>query len=74
MNRQRGERHWTHQYPDKVKKGTAASGAKLSQEQIEEICQIYRVYRSKQTVLARRFGISRMTVWRHLKAAGLIEV
>lgn len=67
MNRQ----HWSRRNPERVARGTKASGAKLSELEIEEICRTYRTNRTMQTRLARKFGVCRMTIWRHLKAAGL---
>ena len=72
IERQSGDNHWTRRMPHRVRRGALASGAKLSEAQIAELCSIYARDRPKQGHLGRRFGISRVTVWRHLKAAGLV--
>lgn len=61
--------HWTQLYPDRVKRGTEASGAKLTPEEIEEIVYLYTSCGSPQTYLARRYKVSRATVWRHIKTS-----
>jgi len=67
MSRQRADQHWTRRMPERVRQGAAAAGAKLSQEQIEEIVYLHTECGSPQTWLARHFGVSRITVWRHIK-------
>jgi hypothetical protein len=74
MNRQSGDQHWTRRRPDLVRRGAEGNGAKLSAQDIEQLCAIYAKDRPKQGHLGRRFGVSRATVWRHLKAAGLVKV
>lgn len=61
--------HWTKLRPDRIRRGTAASGAKLSSDQIEEIVYLHTQCGSPQTWLARQYGVSRITVWRHIKAS-----
>lgn len=72
MNRQSGDQHWTRRRPELVRRGTEGNGAKLSAQDIEQLCALYAANRPRQTWLADRFGVSRFTVWRHLKAAGLV--
>lgn len=73
MNRQSGDQHWTRRRPDLVRRGTQGNGAKLGDADVEAICHYYR-RGAQQTWLARKFGVSRVTVWRHLKAAGVLQV
>ena len=58
--------------PHRVRRGTQGNGAKLTEDQIEEICALFSQAGSGRTWLARSFGVSRVTIWRHLKARGLI--
>jgi hypothetical protein len=66
-----GDRHWTRRMPDKVLRGTKAPGARLSREQIEEIGFRFK-NGAGQSWLARKYGVGRTTIWRHLKALGLL--
>jgi transcriptional regulator of acetoin/glycerol metabolism len=70
--RQSGDDHWTRRTPDRVARGSSAPGAKLTPEQIAALCQEFAANHGAQTRMARKYGVSRVTVWRHLKAAGLI--
>lgn len=72
MNRQAGAQHWTRRLPERVRRGTAASGAKLAPNEIEEITFLFTQCGSSQSWLARKFNVSRITIWRHLKAQGLV--
>jgi DNA invertase Pin-like site-specific DNA recombinase len=65
-----GDRHWTRAQPERVKRGTESHAAKLSREQIEDIGYWFE-QGANQSWIARKFGVSRVTVWRHLKALGL---
>lgn len=67
-----GSTHWTRRKPDLIKRGTESHAAKLSAEQIEEICMRFRDGCHNRSWLARKYGVSRITVWRHLKAAKLV--
>lgn len=67
-NRQSGEQHYSKRTPEKVKRGPDAPGAKLSQAQIAEMCDAAAAGIEK-TVLAEIYGVSRYTVWRHVKAS-----
>lgn len=73
MNRQTGDQHWTRRQPDRVRRGTQGNSAKLTDEQVAALCAYYRGG-AQQTWLAQKFGISRVTVWRYLKAAGVLQV
>lgn len=70
--RQTGDQHWTRRTPEAVPRGPAAAGAKLSEAQIEALCGDWLAGQPKKAVLARRYGVSRVTVWRHLKERGLV--
>ena len=63
----RGDQHYTRRHPEKVKRGTAAPGAKLTPPQI---LLVYAAVDggANHSVLARALGVSRQTIWRHLKA------
>lgn len=61
-----GAAHWTKRTPDRIRRGTQAPGAKLTPAQI---LLLYAAIDggANQSFLARTLGVSRMTVWRHLK-------
>jgi transcriptional regulator of acetoin/glycerol metabolism len=67
-----GDRHWTHQKPELIKRGAASHAAKLSAEDIESLCARFQAGCHNRSWLARKFGVSRITIWRHLKQAGLL--
>jgi len=62
-----GDRHWTRRMPDRVLRGTNANGAKLSDTDIARLYQ-YADGGWLPFELASHFGVSRQTIWRHLKA------
>lgn len=66
-NRQSGDQHYSKRTPEKVRRGPDAPGAKLSQAQIAEMCA-ERAAGAEPAVLAEKYGISRITVWRQCKA------
>lgn len=66
MNNPKGDAHWTRRRPERVRTGVEASGAKLTEAEIEEIVFLHTQYGSPQGWLARRYGVSRATVWRHV--------
>jgi transcriptional regulator of acetoin/glycerol metabolism len=63
-----GADHWTRRTPERIKRGTQAPGAKLSAFEIEELCAAYASGATNKSALARQYGVSRITIWRHLKA------
>jgi DNA invertase Pin-like site-specific DNA recombinase len=65
--RQSGDQHYSKRTPHKVKRGVDAPGAKLSEFEIAEIRAAFDSGATK-TDLARAYGVSRITIWRHLKA------
>jgi transcriptional regulator of acetoin/glycerol metabolism len=67
-----GDLHWTRQRPDLIKRGADSHAAKLSSADVEALCEHFKAYRPTQSWLARKFGVTRVTVWRHLKTAGLV--
>lgn len=69
MSRQAGDQHWTRRTPDRVLRGTRAPGAKLSARAIRQICEAFDAGAS-QTWIAEKHHVSRITVWRQLKAHG----
>lgn len=67
-----GDRHWTKRDPDRVLRGTKAPGAKLNAHEIAEMCAAFDAGDTNRSRLARIYGVSRITIWRHLKARGLL--
>lgn len=65
-----GPNHWTRRRPELIRRGTESHAAKLTREQIKDIGWLFENGAS-QTWLARKYGVSRYTIWRHLKALGL---
>lgn len=65
-----GAEHYSKRTPEKVRRGVDAPGAKLSAAQIEKLCADYDSGANKSE-LARIYGVSRITVWRHIKARGI---
>lgn len=61
-----GDRHWTRREPERVLRGPAAPGAKLSAATIERMIQESKGGAS-QTWLARKYNVARITVWRHVR-------
>lgn len=72
MSHPSGDLHWTRAQPERIKRGPDHHAAKLSAEQIEGMIAYYAKVRPSQAWVARMLGVSRQTVWRHLKAAGLV--
>lgn len=64
--RQRGDQHWTRRAPERILRGPAAPGAKLSPDGIERTTREFE-NGANQTWLARKYGVSRYTVWRHVR-------
>lgn len=67
-----GDKHWTRRMPERVRRGATHPSAKLTPQQIEEVCALFAQFNVARTEIARHFGVSRITIWRHLKAAGLL--
>lgn len=65
-----GARHWMRRMPDRIVRGPDAPGAKLSADDIAALCADYD-HGMNKTELARKYGVSRMTVWRQLKDRAL---
>jgi DNA invertase Pin-like site-specific DNA recombinase len=61
-----GDQHWTRAHPE-----YRQPWAKLRHRQIEQLCTRFQAGES-QSALARAYKIGRTTVWRYLKARGLI--
>jgi predicted DNA-binding protein (UPF0251 family) len=67
MPPQRGRFHWMHRKPDLIRRGAQANGAKLSAADDETI----RILTAKGWTngqIADHLGVSRVTIWRHLRA------
>lgn len=67
-----GDLHWTRRNPELIRRGAESHAAKLSVADIEDLCARFRAGCHNRSWLARKFGVSRITVWRHLKQAGLV--
>jgi transcriptional regulator of acetoin/glycerol metabolism len=65
-----GDRHWTRQKPDLIKRGADSHAAKLSEQDITLLYQ-FADAGWLPSEIARHFGVSRITVWRHLKTRSL---
>lgn len=57
-----------HRQPERVQRGADASGAKLSNEEIHAMCAAAE-RGARPGWLAKKYGVSRITVWRHVKAS-----
>jgi transcriptional regulator of acetoin/glycerol metabolism len=66
-----GADHWMHRMPDRIRRGPDAPGAKLNAFEIAELCAAYDSGATNKSQLARLYGVSRITIWRHLKARDL---
>lgn len=70
----RGERHGTHTHPELMARGERIGCAKLTNEQVRTIREVYSAGSTSQSVLAARFGVSQPRIsevisgktWRHL--------
>jgi predicted DNA binding protein len=62
-----GARHWTRVKPDRILRGANAPGAKLTEEQIRAICVAFEAGEMNKSELARFHGVSRITIWRHIR-------
>jgi len=62
-----GADHWSKREPDRVLRGSDAPGAKLSPEEITAMCAAFN-RGARPGWLAKKYGVSRITVWRHVKA------
>lgn len=67
-----GDRHYSRRHPEWVRRGPDAPGAKLSTEQIAEIYALHDEG-ANMPELARAYGVSRITIWRHIKARGIFH-
>jgi DNA invertase Pin-like site-specific DNA recombinase len=66
IQRQAGDRHWTRRKPELIRRGPRANGAKLTEQDIELVYQLAdRGWLPSQ--IAAHFGVSRQTIWRHLR-------
>jgi transcriptional regulator of acetoin/glycerol metabolism len=68
-----GADHYSRRTPERIKRGPASHAAKLC---ADDIARLYRYadagWRSFE--LASHFGVSRITIWRHLKARTTFHV
>lgn len=67
-----GPDHWTRRTPEKIKRGPDASGAKLRDDDIDLICA-FHLAGANHTALGRLMGVHRKTIFRHLRARGILE-
>lgn len=65
-----GAFHWTRRKPELIKRGVDSHAAKLSPD---DIALLYRFADAGwlPSEIANHFGVTRITVWRHLKARSL---
>lgn len=65
-----GIRHWTRRKPERIKRGIDSHAAKL---QPDDITLLYRFADAGwlPSQIASHFGVTRVTVWRHLKSRSL---
>lgn len=65
-----GSNHWTRRKPELIKRGTESHAAKLSKQ---DIALLYRFADAGwlPSEIASHFSVTRVTVWRHLKARAL---
>jgi DNA-binding transcriptional regulator YiaG len=62
--RPRGEYHWSRASPSSVRRGERHGGAKLTEQQVNDIRANFALCRVTKAELARRFGISKTHVGR----------
>lgn len=62
-----GDDHWTRRTPERVLRGTDSHAAKLTDYEICELCAAFD-QGAKKSELARQYEVSRITIWRHIKA------
>lgn len=67
LNHPSGDQHWMRRMPERVLRGPAAPGAKLTSRQIARLHEL-RDANLNNSEIARILGVSRITVWRHLKS------
>ena len=63
-----GDQHWTHTKPERIVRGPDAPGAKLSPAQIAALYADLDEMDANKTHLAIKYGVSRLTIWRHDRA------
>jgi hypothetical protein len=63
MKRPSGDQHWTRRRPDLL-----PDWKKLDPDEIAALCREFAQNRPCKTWLARKYGISRTTVWRYIRA------
>lgn len=62
-----GSAHWTRRKPELIKRGVDSHAAKLSADDIALLCS-FADDGCLPSEIASHFGVTRVTVWRHLKA------
>lgn len=70
MKHPAGAHHWTCRKPELIRRGTESHAAKL---RLEDIALLYQFADMGwlPSEIASHFGVTRITVWRHLKARSL---
>lgn len=63
-----GEKHYSRQHPEWVLRGPDAPGAKLKPDEIAALREELEEPGANKTHLAKKYGVSRITVWRHARA------
>ena len=57
--------HWMHIYPERVRRGLSHPCSKLTPEQVAELRELAERWGPSR--LAAYYGVSRQTIWRHLR-------
>lgn len=65
-----GSRHWTKRKPELIRRGVDSHAAKLSEQDIA-LLYSFADDGCLPSEIARHFGVSRVTVWRHLRSRSL---
>lgn len=68
-NPQTEAHHWMHRKPELIRRGTRANSAKVTADHLVEIAEMDDLgYLPSE--IAAHIGVSRVTIWRQLKAMG----
>lgn len=73
MIRPAGDCHWTRRKPELIKRGVESHAAKLTPD---DITRLYQFADSGwlPSEIASHFGVTRITVWRHLRSRNTCNV
>lgn len=68
-NPQSDATHWMRRKPELIRRGTQANGAKVTADHLVEIAEMDD-QGCLPSEIAAHIGVSRVTIWRQLKAMG----